>query len=526
MDILIKNATIIDGTGNPAYAGSVGIHEGKIVMNPAVQDADLVIDAAAKYLAPGFIDVHSHGDELIGGPSFGDLCKVNQGVTTQIAGQCGKTSAPTSAVFGHEPVVSPETLNPELWKKCQEGISWSEYVDFIKRQPKVLNCKMFIGYNSIRTSVMGYDDRKPSEEEMEQMKAIVREAMEAGAAGFSTGLAYVPGTYSDTDEIVELAKEMLPYGGIYATHMRNESWDLLSSVEETIEIGRRSGVPVNISHFKVMGRRNWGTHKAAIDAIEKARAEGVDITCDQYPYNCSMTTYTPCMPPWHFAEGTEQLLENLKDPAYREKVKTEMLDPETDYENLFLNAGGWDGITICTSPNVPEAEGFTFSEYAAKAGKDPFDAYFDLVIANRGAGTAVYHSISDEDIYDIIRLPYVMVGSDGIVNSRMEKCHPRGWGTMVRAISAFTKEKQILPLEELIHRMTGMAAERYSLKGKGLIREGYDADLVLFDYENLVNCATYSDPTALAQGIEYVMVNGKIVYKDGALTGETPGMIL
>lgn len=232
------------------------------------------------------------------------------------------------------------------------------------------------------------------------------------------------------------------------------------------------------------------------------------------------------MPPWHFFNGTEALIENLKSSHFRQTVKAEMCDPTTDYENLFLNAGGWEGITVCSSPNEPEAEGITISEYADKIGKDPFDTFFDLIIRNRGAGTAVYHSISDDDIFDIIKLPYVMIGSDGIVSSRWEKCHPRGWNAMVRAICAFCKEQTILTLEELIHRMTGLPAKRYSLTGKGIVKEGFDADLVVFDYDLLKDNATYAAPTELASGIEYVFVNGKIVYCDGKLTGETPGELL
>lgn len=526
MEILIKNAAVIDGTGRASYIADVGVSNGKILLKALPQTADCVIDAKGKYIAPGFIDVHSHGDELLGAGDFGSLCKVNQGITTQVAGQCGFSSAPSHPKNAYKPVISPESMNPQLLKMQQEGLSWKEYTEFVKSVPKVTNYKLLVGFNSIRIAVMGYADRKPTAQELEQMKALLREAMEAGAAGMSSGLAYVPATYSDTEELIALCKVMAPYGGIYATHMRNESGNLLASVQEAIEIGRRAGVAVNISHFKVMGRVNWGTHKAAIAAIDQARAEGLDITCDQYPYHCSMTTYTPCMPPWHFSQGLDHLVEKLKSPEFREQVKAEMLDSTTDYENLYLNAGGWDGIAICTSPNVPEAEGLTVSEYAKKTGKDAFDAYFDLVVANKGLGTAVYHSISDDDIFDIIRLPYVMVGSDGLVNSRYEKCHPRGWGTMVAAICEFTKKQKILSLEELIHRMTGMSAARYSLKGKGMIREGYDADLVIFDYENLTDNATYVTPTELAGGIDYVIVNGRIVFRSGCLTGEAPGKLL
>ena len=247
---------------------------------------------------------------------------------------------------------------------------------------------------------------------------------------------------------------------------------------------------------------------------------------DQYPYNCSMTIYAPCMPPWYFTDGFEAAAERLCDPELRARIRREMEDPSTDYENFYLNSGGWSGITVCTSPNVPQACGLTIEEYAKRIGKDPFDAYFDLMMTNHGAGTAVFHSISDEDIYDIIRLPYVMVGSDGLVNARYEMCHPRGWGTMVRAMCAFTKEQKIMPLETLIYKMTGLPAETFSLCGKGLIKDGYDADLVLFDYENLTDNATYANPTALAGGIEQVFVNGKLVYCNGKLTGEKPGKLI
>ena len=526
MDILIKNATILDGSGAAAYTGSVGIKDGKLVLNHLPDTAREVIDAAGKYLAPGFIDVHSHGDELIGGGSFGDLCKVNQGVTTQIGGQCGVSAAPTSAAYRQDPVVSRDAMNQNLLRRREAGLSWPEYAEFVRSVPKVTNYKLFVGFNAIRIAAMGYADRAPTEAELAHMKAMLQDAMEAGAVGMSSGLAYVPGTYAKTEEIIELCKVMAPYGGIYATHMRNESKDLLTSVREAIAIGREAGVKVHISHFKVMGRDYWGSHKAAIAEIEKAQAQGVDITCDQYPYNCSMTIYTPCMPPWYFTEGTEALVDKLHDPQLRARIRAEMDDPASDYENFYRNSGGWEGVTLCYCPKTPEAEGKSVAAYAAELGKDPFEAYFDLVIANRGVGTAVYHSISDEDIFDIIRLPYVMVGSDGLVGSREEKCHPRGWGTMARALCAFTKDQQILPLETLIYRNTSMAAARFGLANKGLIREGYDADLVLFDYENLQDNATYAKPNTLAGGIHRVFISGQTVYQDGQLTGATPGRLL
>ena len=525
MDILIKNATIIDGSGAPAYAGNVGIIDGKIVLKDLPESADKVIDAAGKYVAPGFVDSHSHGDAILG-LDFGDLSKINQGVTTHIAAQCGGSMAPVTAenLSGIQGFMS--AFRDGFPEEMAEWTTWGAYADYVDGLPLVANVKLFVGFNTIRIAVMGYDDRQPTAEELERMKAMVREAMEHGALGLSSGLAYVPATFDDVKTIIELAKELAPYHGVYVSHIRNESFDLVRAVEEAIEVGRQAGVPVNISHFKAMGRSNWGSHLKAIEVIEKAQAEGITVTVDQYPYNCSMTHYSPCMPPWYFKDGMDKAVEMLKDPEMRKKIQQEMDDPATDYENLYLNAGGWDGITVCACGNVPEAEGLTVTEYAASVGKTPFDAYFDLMVANNGAGTAVYHSIGDEDIYDIIRLPYAMVGSDGIVRTRTEKCHPRGWGSMIRAISAFTMEKQILPLEELIYKITALPARVFSLTNKGLVKEGYDADLVIFDYDGLRDNATYTNPTELADGIEYVLISGEVVYRNKELTGACPGKLL
>ena len=525
MDILIKNVQIIDGTGKPSYKGNVGIFNGKIVLSNLPSQADQVIDGAGKYLAPGFIDAHSHGDMNFGVTmGYSDLCKINQGVTTQVAGQCGDSQAPYGPK--QNPVIPPEGMAESHHEKRKTFATFSKYLDYIDQLPKVIHTKMLVGHNTIRTAVMGYEDRAPTAQELEQMKALVADAMENGAVGLSSGLGYVPGTYSTLEEVVELVKVVKEYGGLYASHIRNESKYLIPSLEEAIEVGRQTGVPVQISHLKARGIRNWGTHWKALALIEEARASGLDITCDQYPYNSTMTFLAPCIPNWYFTEGIDHVIELLKDPATREKIRQEMCDPNSDYENLILNAGGWGGVRICNSPNVPEAEGLTMEEYAAKLGKDPFDTYFDIMISNHGLGSAVYHSISDDDILDIARRPYVMVGSDGIVLGSKEKCHPRGWGTAVRAICLYCKEKGILSLEEVVYKMTGFPAERYSLKGKGKIHEGYDADLVLLDYENLKDRATYDAPYELAEGIDMVFVNGVLSYQNGALTGATAGTLI
>lgn len=525
MEILFKNVKIIDGQGYPAYVGNVGVSKGKICLSNLPEKAEWVIDGAGKVLAPGFIDAHSHGDMTLGiSMDYDALCKINQGVTTHVAGQCGDTQAPYGPK--RNAAILPEGMDEGRIELQKGWTTFSKYIEYLKQLPMAINCKMLVGHNAIRVAVMGYDARKPTGEELEQMKELVRDAMECGAAGLSSGLGYVPGTYSGLEEMVELVKVVKIYGGIYTSHIRNESKDLIPSLEEAIEVGRQTGVPVHISHLKARGVRNWGNHLRALEVIEKAQSEGLDVTCDQYPYNSTMTFLAPCIPNWYYDKGIDHVINLLKDPAMRKKIRSEMEDPDSDYENLLLNAGDWNGVRICNSPNVPEAEGLTMTEYAKKISKDPFDAYFDMMIANHGLGTAVYHSISDDDVLDIIKKPYVMVGSDGIVLGAKEKCHPRGWGTSIRAICHFFKEKGILSLEEVVYKMTGFPAERYSLKGKGKILEGFDADLVLFDCDNLKDNATYDTPNALAEGIEMVFVNGKLAYKDGALTRERAGKIL
>ena len=525
MDVLIKNAKIIDGSGEPAYFGSVGIEGGKIVLSDLPETADLVIDAKMRVIAPGFIDAHSHGDMAFG-RDFGELCKLNQGITTQLAGQCGNSNAPIS-----EETISAKRASLAVYMKpvpeeLPEWTLWSKYLAWAEQMPKALNCGLFVGFNTIRMAVMGLTDRKPTAEENRRMQNLLIDAMEHGALGMSSGLAYVPGTYTDTDDVVEIAKVMAPYGGIYTTHMRNESFDLVASVREAIEIGRRAGVAVNISHFKAMGRRNWGTSVQAIEEIEKARAEGLKITVDQYPYDASMTILHAAMAPWHFAEGYAHVSALLRDPEKRAEIKREMEDPASDYENCYLNCGGFENIQISLAPMNPDAEGLSVLSYAEKIGKDPFDTFFDLILDNQYQVSSCYHCIGEEDIERIFRLPYCVLGTDGLVYSMDGKCHPRGWGSTVHAIDVFSRKKGLLTLEEIIRKFSALPAEIYHLKGKGRILEGYDADLVLFDEERLKDNATYQNPSVTAGGIDMVFVNGECVYEDGKLTGKMPGRIL
>ena len=525
LDTLIKKAKIIDGSGAPAYVGDVGIVNGKLVIDPKETEAAEVIDTEGYCLAPGFIDAHSHGDMLLG-TEDARLFKTTQGVTTEIVGQCGLSMAP----------VVPEHLT-DIQNMLSEGTAafpqdmknWSSfprYLEYADRQKCTANVKMMIGHSALRIAVMGMANRPSTDKELDAMKGILREAMEAGAAGFSTGLIYTPSCYAEEKEIIELAKVIEPFDGIYASHMRNEADFVVDSVKETIRVGREAGVRVNISHHKMLGRPNWGKQRETLRLIREANEEGIRVCCDQYPYTRNMTTLNACIPPWHLEKGFGSLTAELGDQAFREQLRREMEDPDTPYDNYYLNAGGWDGIYVYFASKTPTAEGKFISDYARMTGKDPWTAFFDLCQENHCETGGVFSSMCEEDVCEIIRDPYCIIGSDGITRSWKEKGHPRASGTFPRAVRYFVKERGILTLEQVIRKMTGQTADYLLVKNKGYIRDGYDADLVLFDYDKLRDTSTYDDPNRKAEGIKAVYVSGELVYDGKNFTGATPGRVI
>lgn len=524
LDVLIKDVRILDGSGEPAYTGNVGIKDGKILLGNLSNKAREVVEGKGRYLTPGFIDSHSHGDMVVG-KDFAQLSKSCQGITTEIAGQCGLSMAPTNreylGYYQNNLLIAPDAVP----KESERWNDYANFVEYVKAQPKSAHIKIFVGHATLRIAVMGMANRKATEEELSKMKDLLVYAMENGAVGMSTGLIYPPSTYAPTEELIELAKAMKPYNGIYASHMRNESGEVVEAVKETIDIGRQAGVPVFISHHKVLGKYNWGLQKETLRLVDEAVAEGIRVTLDQYPYTRNMTHLNACIPPWHYSDGTKGLTKRLADPKVRATIKAEMANPDTKYDNYYLNAGGWSGVLVTTSP-VKEVEGLTIREYAEKLGKDEFETFFDLMQESGCHGTAVYSSMCDEDVFDIIKNPNTVVGTDGITQAANEKGHPRAYGSFPRALNYFVKENNILPLEEMVHRMTGLTAERLGIANKGLIREGYDADLVLLDYDHLEDVATYINPLGRAKGIDKVFVDGIIVYEDGKMTGKTPGKYL
>ncbi len=524
-DILIKNGTIIDGTGKPSYSGNIGIKDGSLCLNPDSVEAKNVIDAQGLTISPGFIDAHSHGD-LILGSKDASLFKTTQGVTTEYVGQCGLSAAPVSEKNLRD-VQHMLSMGTNFFPDDMKN--WNTFARFLKYADQLgltINSKMYVGHSTLRISVMGMENRPATKKELDTMKGILREAMESGAAGFSTGLIYTPSVYATEEEIIELAKVIEPFNGIYASHMRNESDKIVEAVKETINVGRQAGVRVDISHHKMLGKPNWGKQKETLKLIHDANHEGIRVFHDQYPYTANMTTLNATMPPWHLSDGFDEMTKKLRNPEFRKQIRREMEDPKTDYDNYYLNAGGWPGVYVYFAPKTPEAEGKFITEYAELIGKNPWDAFFDICIQNNCETGGVYNSMSEADVFDIIRDPYCIVGSDGLTRSWNDKGHPRASGTFPHAITYFVKEKKILSLEEMIHKMTGLSAEYLVLKNKGLIKEGYDADLVIFDYEKLQDTATYANSNSITEGINYVIVNGEIVYQNKEFTGNTPGKLI
>lgn len=552
LDLLITNAEIVDGTGAQAFHGAVGVKDGKIVLvqresdsaagsasgnvsdsaataaetatASSLPEAAETVDAAGLTLTPGFIDSHSHNDRSVGlDPTEYALCKISQGVTTEVTGQCGSSNFPVSParIKEAENLFAPEMPQEKL-SEALRNRDFGTFLSYADQAPKAINYAFLMGHGTLRAAVMGTEDRKPTPAEMDEMKAYLTEAMEHGCMGLSTGLIYVPGVYADTEEIIELCRVMKPYGGIYATHMRSESDHVVEAVAEAIRIAEEAGVPLFISHHKICGPRNWGASKETLRLVHEAIGRGVKITMDQYPYLASQTGLVQCMPPEYRAGGDAAFAERLKDPAFRAKVKQEMTEVPPHYNSSLQNAGGFGGILVLYSSNVPEAVGKTLEEYAKDLGKDPFEAYFDLMIANNMAGMGAFFCMQEEDMQRIYLDENTVVCTDNVPGTGAVT-HPRSYGALVRAIHHFSTELGLVSFEEAVRKETSSTADRWGLTGKGRIAEGYDADLTLLDRKILADRADFLHPTRLASGIEKVYVNGVLSFEGGRILPSYPG---
>lgn len=522
-DVIIKNGRLIDGTGNPWTQLDIGVRKGRIAAIGHLSketDGATVIDASGQVVAPGFIDPHVHSDLLCLRPQVHKV-KVMQGITTELFGQDGISVAPvseqTKPLWQHQLKSLDGDIGDWPWN------SVAEYLSFLSSNRLNGNAAFLVPHGAVRTLVMGFAGRKCTPAEAQGMRRLVEEAMEEGAVGLSSGLIYPPNLYSDMDELTEICKGAAKYHGCFVVHIRNESNQVLAALDEMIEVARRSGVRLHISHFKVAGQENRKNYPNALQKLEAARAEGLEVTFDQYPYTAGSTVFHSILPPWMHDGGTERMLDNLKDPEVQRTIKKAWKDDDS-YENWVRNCG-WGNIVITSvsTERNRSVEGLNMEKIAQIRGQSPAEAAIDLLLDEAANVTMVTHWGYEEDIISAMQHPLQMVGSDSIFGG---KPHPRLYGTYPRVLGHFTRELKALRLEDAIRRMTAAPAQLLRLHDRGLLREGYFADIVVFDPDKVADRATYDKPLEESVGISYVFVNGEMVVKEGQYTGCTPGQVI
>ena len=527
-DVIIKNGKVIDGAGNPLFKADVGI-DGQIISaigRLSAEKASKIIDASGLMVSPGFVDMHSHSD-LVSLVNPKAESKIRQGITTEVIGNCGASAAPLNDLMKAE-IRKTESLIEE----AELQLDWSTmkgYLNRLSQQGVAVNVVPLVGHANLRVCAMGFVDRAPTKTELEEMKQRLAQAMEEGAFGMSTGLIYPPGCYAETDELIELSRVVASYGGIYTSHIRDEGEKLLESVKETIEIGEEAGLPVEISHHKARGKANWGKVKESLKMIEEVRGRGIDITCDVYPYVAASTVLSAELPQWAHEGGTEKLVQRLTDSETRDRLSREMKEESPDRASL-LAVDRWDITQIARCKNHPDFEGKTVSEIAQTKHMDPFGLVFDLLIDDP-AISVVCFLMCEDDVCTILRHPVSMIGTDGWAVAPYGVLgkgtpHPRSYGSFPRVLGKYVREERILTLENAIRKMTSLPAQKLGLRDRGIIREGMRADITIFNPETITDMATYQNPHQYPDGIEYVIVNGKIAVRDRGHTGALAGRVM
>jgi N-acyl-D-amino-acid deacylase len=526
LDILIKNGTVVDGTGAAPFGADVGIAGGRIaVMAKGVsQEAARTIDARHLHVAPGFIDPHSHSDfPLLADPRA--QSKIRQGVTTEVIGNCGYTPAPLKGAAIEEVSDKAKTFGLDItWR------TMGEYLERLSNPGTALNVVPLVGHNAVRGSVVGFGDVRPTPDQQAEMERMVEEAMEQGARGLSTGLYYPPGYYARTEEVIGLARAAARHGGIYASHIRSESDLLLAAIEEAIEIGQAADIAVEIAHVKLEGYRNWQNIDRLLALLDDVQARGLRVGCDQYPYVACNTWLAGILPYWAQAGGYRAVAERLRNPDIRAQLRQDWDENRADWDNRS-GVRDWTEVVVSDSWNRLDLLGRSIAEIAEEQGKDPLETCFDLIVTSEGLISCVWFTQREDIVQALMRHPLVVVGSDGSsLNPEgmpgQRKVHPRNFGTFARVLGRYVREEQVLSLEEAVKKMTSVTAERFGLTGRGVVREGAWADLTLFDAQTVVDTATFAGPHQYPEGIPYVLVNGKLVLDQGEHTGELPGRLL
>ena len=527
--LLLRGGSVVDGSGTPARRADVAVEGDRIVAvapnlaGPAAR----VIDAAGKMVAPGFIDMHSHSDLFYFACPSAES-KVRQGVTTEVVGMCSFSQAPLRADQREIVQGWAGGIGAALDLRWE---TFAQYLDALRAIQPTVNVAHFVGHGALRIAAMGFEARPAGADDVKGMQRLLGEALDAGAFGFSTGLVYAPSAYSNTEELIALAKTMAPHGGYYFSHIRGESSMLLDSINEAIRIGEEGGVGVQVSHVKASGKENWPKIDAALRLFETARARGVDVLGDVYPYNAGSTKLDNMMPAWAHDGGLARLLERLADRATRRKIVEECLIDGERWGTVSQGGIGFDQVFIASCRGHREYEGLHLAQIARQAGLAPAEVLMNLLLEEKCTVGMVSFSQSIENVAKVLAHPALMIGSDSIPlyegdGERPGKPHPRTYGTFPRVLGEYARERKIFSLETAVHKMTGMAAARIGLRERGLVHPGYFADLTVFDPATVKDESTYAEPHRYPAGIPYVIVNGVVAVDDNRLRARGTGRIL
>ena len=527
-DLVITNGHIVDGTGSPWYSGDIGIRDGRIaaIGNLSATERNRTVDAKGKVVAPGFIDMLGQSETtILVDPRLPS--KIYQGITTEITGEGGSAAPLNETIVANDrPGYEHYNINPE-WR------TFRQYFSRLEKQGIGINLASYVGATQVRRMVLGDADVQPTSEQLEKMKALVRDAMRDGAVGVSTSLMYAPAPYAKTEELIALASEASKLGGIYATHMRNESDSVLEAIDEAVRIGREAHIAVEIWHFKVAGKANFGRMPELVARVNKARAAGVDVAADTYAYTAWFNSMSAFVPAWAHDGGDAKLIERLKDPATRARIRKDMETPSKDWDNEWDEISSPQDvmISVVQNPALKKFQGKRLTEVAQALNKDPMDALFDLLIEDKAFTDCAVFGMSEPDVALALQQPWVSVDNDssgtspeGILGE--EHPHPRAYGTFPRILRKYVREEKKLTLEEAIRKFSALPAQRMRLTDRGVLKLGMWADVVVFDPKTVRDLATFDEPNRLSEGMEYVLVNGVPVIEDGRMSGALPGKVL
>ncbi|MBZ5572416.1 MAG: D-aminoacylase [Acidobacteriia bacterium] len=527
-DLVIINGHIIDGTGSPWYSGDIGIRDGRVaaIGNLRAAPRTRTIDAKGKVVAPGFIDMLGQSElTILVEPRVPS--KIYQGITTEITGE-GGSAAPLN-----DTIIQADRATYDHYHVQPGWRTFKEYFAELEKQGIGINLASYVGATQVRRVVLGDDNVQPTPEQLQTMKQLVDQAMREGAVGVSTSLEYAPAPYAKTEELIALASEAAKYGGIYATHMRNESDSVLEAIDEAIRIGKEGGIPVEIWHIKVAGKENWGRMPEVVAKINAARASGVDVSANTYAYTAWFNSLSAFVPQWAHDGGDAKLIARLADPATRARIRKDMETPSKEWDNEWQEIPGPESVLIgvVQSPKLLSLQGKTLAEVAKIWGKDPMDALFDLLIEDKAFTSVAVFGMSEPDVALALQQPWVSIDNDSSGSSPdgilgQEHPHPRAYGTFPRILRKYVREEKGLTLEDAIRKFSALPAQRMRLTDRGVLKEGMWADIVIFDPATIHDVATFENPNQLSQGMDYVLVNGTPVIDGGKMTGARPGKVL